>query len=210
MEDLVVAGDGGGGGRKEYRAPMKAAEAKAKGINPILIKNKVFLQDWDSEKFGLTEQVGACPVPPPLVPGPPEPLLCWAALVASPNTGAFFRTPQETIKFQEIYAMADSQNNGYLGRRQFTDLLKLLSIVVEGVRLRRAPSRPAAPLIYLAYSSTKQEQLSKMFEDMDENGDGQIEFDGAFFTTPPRYQTCTHFQTARYQACGKRLAVRNR
>lgn len=134
---------------------MKAAEAKAKGINPILIKNKVFLQDWDSEKFGLTEQVGACPVPPPLVPGPPEPLLCWAALVASPNTGAFFRTPQETIKFQEIYAMADSQNNGYLGRRQFTDLLKLLSIVVEGVRLRRAPSRPAAPLIYLAYSPTK-------------------------------------------------------
>jgi len=56
-------GDGRGCGRKEYRASMKAAEAKAEGIHPMLIKNKVFLQGWDSEKFGLTEQVGACLVP---------------------------------------------------------------------------------------------------------------------------------------------------
>ena len=81
--------------KKEYKAPMKAAEAEAKGINPKLVKNKVFLQDWDPTIFGLTEQ--------------------------------------EIIKFQEIYAMADNQNLGYLGRRQFTDLLKLLNIVVGEV-----------------------------------------------------------------------------
>ena len=98
-----------------YREPMKIAEAKAKGINPRLVSNKVFCTDWDAAQFGLTEE--------------------------------------ELLKFQEIYAMSDSTNIGYLGRRQFTDLLKLLSIMVED------------------------DQLEKMFTEMDENGDGQIQFD---------------------------------
>ena len=48
--------------------------------------------------------------------------------------------------------MVDNKYAGFLGHRQFTDLLKLLAIDVEP------------------------DVLSKMFQDMDDNDDGEIEF----------------------------------
>jgi predicted PurR-regulated permease PerM len=60
-------------------------------------------------------------------------------------------------KFQEIYAMADIEHIGYLGRKNFRDLLKILDIEVEG------------------------DKLDEMFAMMDENNDNQIDF-GEFLT----------------------------
>ena len=65
-------------------------------------------------------------------------------------------TEEELFKFKEVYSMADIEHIGYLGRRQFTDLLSILNIDVDD------------------------DTLEKMFMQMDENGDGQIEFDGAY------------------------------
>ena len=60
---------------------------------------------------------------------------------------------EEVDKFKELFAMADPQHIGYLGHRQFTDMLKMLNIEVE------------------------EEELQEMFMEMDENDDGQIDFD---------------------------------
>jgi AI-2 transport protein TqsA len=60
---------------------------------------------------------------------------------------------EEIDKFKELFAMADPQHIGYLGHRQFNDMLKMLNIEVE------------------------EEELQEMFLEMDENDDGQIEFD---------------------------------
>ena len=59
----------------------------------------------------------------------------------------------EITKFKELFAMVDTAYAGFLGHRQFTDLLKLLGIEVT------------------------EEQLKHMFEEMDKDDDGQIEFD---------------------------------
>lgn len=60
---------------------------------------------------------------------------------------------EELFKFQEIFAIADPDKLGYLGQIQFKQLLKLLNVEVST------------------------EQLDKMFLEMDENGDNQIQFD---------------------------------
>jgi len=60
---------------------------------------------------------------------------------------------EEVDKFKELFAMGDPQHIGYLGHRQFKDLLKMLNIEVD------------------------EEELQEMFLEMDENDDGQIEFD---------------------------------
>ena len=59
--------------------------------------------------------------------------------------------------------MADYEQLGYLGRKQFTDLLGILQIYPDD------------------------DTLESMFLEMDENGDGQIQFDGtrAPARTPP-------------------------
>jgi len=62
-------------------------------------------------------------------------------------------TDDELMKFMEIYAIADPDCLGYLGQIQFKRLLALINVQVS------------------------QEQLDKMFEEMDENGDNQISFD---------------------------------
>jgi len=62
-------------------------------------------------------------------------------------------TEEELFKFKEVYSMADIEHIGYLGRRQFSDLLSIMNIEVDD------------------------DLLDKMFIEMDENGDGQIEFD---------------------------------
>eukprot|EP01052_Picozoa_sp_SAG31_P046725 SAG31_NODE_9049_length_1343_cov_1.037781_3_plen_162_part_01 len=60
---------------------------------------------------------------------------------------------EEIDKFKELFSMCDTVYAGYLGHRQFTDLLKLLGVEVT------------------------EEVLQNMFAEMDENNDGQIEFD---------------------------------
>ena len=65
---------------------------------------------------------------------------------------------EEVEKFKELFAMVDTPYNGFLGHGQFTDLLKLLGVDVDN------------------------DTLHKMFKDMDENDDGEIEFDGAMHT----------------------------
>jgi AI-2 transport protein TqsA len=62
-------------------------------------------------------------------------------------------TDDELMKFMEIYAIADPDCLGYLGQIQFKRLLALINVEVS------------------------KEQLDKMFEEMDENGDNQISFD---------------------------------
>ena len=62
-------------------------------------------------------------------------------------------TEDEVDKFKEIFAMADPTHVGFLGHRQFTDMLAMLNIEVEG------------------------EVLAQMFVEMDENDDGEIDFD---------------------------------
>lgn len=57
------------------------------------------------------------------------------------------------FSMKEVYAMADYENVGFLGRRQFKDLLDLLNIAVDD------------------------DMLVQMFNDMDEDANGQIEFD---------------------------------
>jgi hypothetical protein len=64
-------------------------------------------------------------------------------------------TDEELFKFKEVFSMIDIEHIGYLGRRNFTDLLDMLMIEVSDT------------------------VMEKMFTEMDENGDGQIEFDGA-------------------------------
>ena len=64
-------------------------------------------------------------------------------------------TDDELFKFKEVFSMVDIEHIGYLGRRNFTDLLGMLQIEVSD------------------------DVMEKMFIEMDENGDGQIEFDGA-------------------------------
>ncbi len=64
-------------------------------------------------------------------------------------------TDEELFKFKEVFSMVDIEHIGYLGRRNFTDLLDMLQIDVSD------------------------DVMEKMFVEMDENGDGQIEFDGA-------------------------------
>jgi AI-2 transport protein TqsA len=59
----------------------------------------------------------------------------------------------EVDKFKEVYAMADPTHVGFLGHRQFTDMLKMLNIEVD------------------------EETLLIMFTEMDENDDGEIDFD---------------------------------
>ena len=71
-------------------------------------------------------------------------------------------TEEELFKFKEVYSMADIEHIGYLGRRQFSDLLSIMNIEVD------------------------EDLLEKMFVEMDENGDGQIEFDGALSHALPR------------------------
>ena len=61
-------------------------------------------------------------------------------------------TPEEVDKFREVYAMADPSHAGFLGHRQFTDMLSLLNIDVE------------------------EETLKLMFSEMDENDDNEIDF----------------------------------
>jgi hypothetical protein len=61
---------------------------------------------------------------------------------------------QKLWKFQEIYAMADIEHDGYLGRQNFRGLLKILDIDVEG------------------------DKLEEKFAMMDENNDNQIDFGG--------------------------------
>ena len=63
-------------------------------------------------------------------------------------------TDEELFKFKEVFSMIDIEHIGYLGRRNFTDLLDILMIEVSD------------------------DVMEKMFVEMDENGDGQIEFDG--------------------------------
>lgn len=60
---------------------------------------------------------------------------------------------EEIDKFKEVYAMADPTHVGYLGHRQFTDMLKMLNIEVD------------------------EETLAIMFTEMDENDDGEIDFE---------------------------------
>ena len=60
---------------------------------------------------------------------------------------------EEIDKFKELFAMADPQHIGYLGHRQFTDMLKMLNIEVEP------------------------DELQEMFQEMDENDDGEIDFE---------------------------------
>lgn len=69
------------------------------------------------------------------------------------DIGSLDLTEEETFKFKEVYSMADIEHIGYLGRRQFSDLLSIMNIDVDD------------------------DTLEKMFLEMDENGDGQIEFD---------------------------------
>ena len=56
--------------------------------------------------------------------------------------------------------MADYEQLGYLGRKQFTDLLGILQIYPDD------------------------DTLESMFLEMDENGDGQIQFDGTRARAP--------------------------
>lgn len=58
-------------------------------------------------------------------------------------------------RFKTVYSMADTEHLGYLGRRQFLELLKLVGhdAVLD-----------------------REDLVEKMFTDMDEDGDGQIEF----------------------------------
>lgn len=63
-------------------------------------------------------------------------------------------TEAELFKLKEVYSMADIEHIGYLGRRQFTDLLSIMNMDVDDAT------------------------LETMFEEMDENNDGQIQFDG--------------------------------
>eukprot|EP01052_Picozoa_sp_SAG31_P032330 SAG31_NODE_3534_length_4148_cov_982.321067_5_plen_554_part_00 len=69
-------------------------------------------------------------------------------------------TPDEQkmglFKFQEIYAMADIEHIGYLGRKNFKDMLKILDIEVDAAK------------------------LEEMFAMMDENSDNKIDFDEFF------------------------------
>jgi predicted PurR-regulated permease PerM len=62
-------------------------------------------------------------------------------------------TEEELFKLKEVYSMADIEHIGYLGRRQFTDLLTIMNMDVDDAT------------------------LETMFTEMDENGDGQIQFD---------------------------------
>ena len=64
--------------------------------------------------------------------------------------------------------MADIEHIGYLGRRQFSDLLSIMNIEVD------------------------EDLLEKMFVEMDENGDGQIEFDGALSHALPRTEVVSN------------------
>lgn len=61
--------------------------------------------------------------------------------------------PDKLFQLQNLYAVADATNMGYLGQRQFKDLLALLDIIADD------------------------DQLAVMFEEMDANGDNQITFD---------------------------------
>jgi hypothetical protein len=70
-------------------------------------------------------------------------------------------TEEELFKLKEVYSMADIEHIGYLGRRQFTDLLTIMNMDVDDAT------------------------LETMFTEMDENGDGQIQFDGAPSFQPP-------------------------
>jgi AI-2 transport protein TqsA len=62
-------------------------------------------------------------------------------------------TEDELFMFQEIFAIAEPDKLGYMGQRQFKDLLALLKITVTD------------------------EKLATMFQEMDENDDNQITFD---------------------------------
>ena len=62
-------------------------------------------------------------------------------------------TDDELFMFQEIFAIAEPDKQGFMGQKQFQDMLSLCSIEVTA------------------------EQLDKMFVEMDENGDNQITFD---------------------------------
>ena len=60
---------------------------------------------------------------------------------------------EELFKFKEIFSMVDIEHITYLGRRNFVDLLDMLMIEVT------------------------EDVMEKMFQEMDENHDGQIEFE---------------------------------
>jgi len=59
----------------------------------------------------------------------------------------------EMSKFKEIFSMCDPQHVGFMGHRQFTDMLNMLGIDVDD------------------------DTLAKMFAEMDENDDGEIDFE---------------------------------
>jgi len=59
----------------------------------------------------------------------------------------------EMSKFKEIFSMCDAQHVGFMGHRQFTDMLGMLGIEVSD------------------------ETLQAMFKEMDENDDGEIDFE---------------------------------
>jgi len=64
---------------------------------------------------------------------------------------------EQLFKMQQLFAIADTANVGYLGRNQFKGLLDLLGVDYQ---------KPG-----------QEDQLEKMFIDMDSDGNGQIEFD---------------------------------
>jgi predicted PurR-regulated permease PerM/Ca2+-binding EF-hand superfamily protein len=62
-------------------------------------------------------------------------------------------TRDELDKFREVFSMCDPTHVGYMGHRQFTDMLNMLGIEVDD------------------------ETLKQMFIEMDENDDGEIDFE---------------------------------
>ena len=84
----------------------------------------------------------------------------WLATMGAPERAQLPESDEEAqvklFKFQEIYAMADIEHVGHLGRKNFRDLLKILDIEVDGA------------------------QLEEMFDIMDENNDSKIDFDEFF------------------------------
>lgn len=80
---------------------------------------------------------------------------CWADYPSVTDCGLTDDDldEQQLFKMKEVYSMADYEQVGYLGRRQFTELLQIMQITPDD------------------------DTLEAMFTEMDENGDGQIGFD---------------------------------
>jgi Ca2+-binding EF-hand superfamily protein len=68
---------------------------------------------------------------------------------------------EQVVQLKKVFAIANLDYSGIIGSRQFADLMSLLGI-----------------------DETK-EELETMLLKMDENGDGQIEFEGEFHARPP-------------------------